>query len=418
MVPWFRACSLVLLGLSFAIPLRAEGLLYFEEAARRTLAAHPDTRRLAGELEAARARAAGAQLGPALEAGAELENFAGTGSTQGIDAAELTLSLGSVIERGDKRAARIAAADRTLDLLTVEQRIAMLDRLAETGRRFVALAVVQERVAVARAALEQANTTLALIRPRVEAARSPRTELLNAEIERSRAEMELVAALREQVARQSALAGQWGAPQDRPVVKLALLELPLPSPTDELAAALAATPDLERYVSESRLAEARIELAKAQSVPDWRWELGVRRLEETDDAALVAGFSVPFGQARRAEPVLREQRAELARVEATAAARRIELEQLLVAEVERLHALRERVLAISGEQLPRAHEARELTERGYRIGRFAYRELALASEQVLVLELARIDAASQYHLSRIEIERLTGAQVGSRQEQK
>jgi cobalt-zinc-cadmium efflux system outer membrane protein len=286
-----------------------------------------------------------------------------------------------------------------------------LDRMAETGRRFVALAVVQQRVAVARAALEQANTTLALIRPRVAAARSPRTELLNAEIERSRTETELGAALREQVSLQAALAAQWGAPQERPTVTMALLDVPAPAQSDELAAALLATPDLERYASEGRLAESRIELARAQAAPDWRWELGVRRLEETDDTALVAGFSIPLGQARRAEPGLREQRAEFARVEATAVARRIELEQLLIMEVERLHALRERVQAISREQLPRAREARELTERGYRIGRFPYRELALSSEQVLGLELARIEAASQYHLTRIEVERLTGAQL-------
>ena len=411
MASWIRACSVALLALSFAPPLLAEAPLDFAEAARRTLAAHPDTRRLAAELEAARARETAAGLAPALEAGAELENFAGTGTTQGLDAAELTISLGSVIERGGKRAARIAEAERSVVLLRIDQQITALDRLAETGRRFVALAVVQERVAVARAALEQANTTLALIRPRVEAARSPRTELLNAEIERSRIETELSTELREQVSLQAALAAQWGAPQERPIVTMALLDLPEPSGSDGLAVALLATPDLERYASESRLAESRIELARARAAPDWRWDVGVRRLEETDDTALVAGFSIPLGQTRRAEPELRAQRAEFARVEATAAARRIELEQLLIAEVERLHALRERVHAISGEQLPRAREARELTERGYRIGRFPYRELALASEQVLALQLARIEAASQYHLTRIEVERLTGAQL-------
>jgi cobalt-zinc-cadmium efflux system outer membrane protein len=411
MASWLRVCSAALLAFPLALPLRAEAPLDFGEAARRTLAAHPDTRRLAAELEAARARATGAGLAPAFEAGVELENFAGTGSTEGLDAAELTLSLASVIERGGKRAARVAAAERSVDLLTVDQRIRALDRLADTGRRFVALAVAQERVAVSRAALDQANTTLALIRPRVEAARSPRTELLNAEIERSRAETELGATLREQVSLQAALAAQWGAPHERPTVTLALLDLPAPARSDELAAALQATPDLERYASERRLAEARLELARAQATSDWRWEVGVRRLEQADDTALVAGFSVPFGQSRRAEPDLREQRAEFARVEASAAARRIELEQVLVTEVERLHALRERVQAISQQQLPRAREARELTERGYRIGRFPYRELALASEQVLALEFDRIEAASRYHLARIEVERLTGAQL-------
>jgi cobalt-zinc-cadmium efflux system outer membrane protein len=408
---WSRARALALLAVLLAAPAAAAEPLVFGEAARRTLASHPDTRRLAAELEAAEARAALAAQRPLLEAGAEVENVAGSGATRGVDAAEFTLSLGSVFERGNKRAARVSAAERSLDLLSIDQRIAALDRVAETGRRFVALAAAQERVEIARAALAQADTTLALIRPRVAAARSPRTELLNAEIERSRAGAEFEAARRAVVAAQAALAAQWGAPQERPTVALALLDVPEPAPSQALAAAVTTTPDLERFATEERLADARVELARAQAATDWRWQVGVRRLQESRDQALVAGVSLPIGQARRAEPEIRERRADVARVQATAVARRIELERLIIAESERLHALRQQVLAISDVQLPRAREARDLTERGYRIGRFPYRELALASEQLIALELARLDAASQYHLTRIEVERLTGARL-------
>ena len=192
---------------------------------------------------------------------------------------------------------------------------------------------------------------------------------------------------------------------------LALLDVPEPAPSEALAAAVATTPDLERFATEERLADARLELARAQAVTDWRWQIGVRRLQESRDQALVAGVSLPIGQARRAEPEIRERRADVARVQASAVARRVELERLVIEESERLHALRRQVQAITDVQLPRAREARELAERGYRIGRFPYRELALASEQLIALELARLDAASEYHLTRIEVERLTGARL-------
>jgi cobalt-zinc-cadmium efflux system outer membrane protein len=408
---WSRAGATALLGFLLGVPVRAAEPIDFAEAARRTLAAHPETRRVAAELEAARARADTAAQRPALELGAEVENVAGTGRARRVDSAELTLSVGSVLERATKRDARVAAAERTVDLLGVEQRIVALDRLAETARRFVRLAVAQERVAIARAALTQADTTLVLIRPRVEAARSARTELLNAEIERSRAEVELEAAQRDLVGAQAALAAQWSEPHERPTVAVALFDVPEPAAPAVLAAALASTPDLERYATEARVASARLELARAQATPDWRWQVGVRRRQDSRDQALVAGVSVPFGQARRAEPEIRERRAELAQIEASATARRVDLERLLTAESERLHALRQQVRAITHVQIPRAHEASELTERGYRIGRFPYRELAAANEQVISLELARLDAASQYHLTRVEIERLTGAQL-------
>jgi cobalt-zinc-cadmium efflux system outer membrane protein len=406
----FRAGALALLCASVIAPAGAESL-DFVAAAQRTLQAHPDTRRLAAELEAARARTAAAELRPPLELGVELENFAGTGAASGVDVAEATLSLGATLERAARRGARVDAAQRAVDLLTVDQRVLALDRLAETGRRFVAVAVAQQRVTLARVALAQADTTLALIRPRVAAARSPRTELLNAEIERSQAEAELTIAERDLAAAQAGLGAQWAAPDARPTVRFALLEFPEPADRTELRRALETTPDLERYATEARLADARVALARAQATPDWRWSLGVRRLQESRDQALVVGFTVPLGNARRADPEIRERRAEVAQVDAAAAARRVELERLLIAELERLHGLHARLLAITDVQLPRAREARELTERGYRIGRFPYRELSAASRQVIDLELARLEAASQYHLTRVEVERLTGARI-------
>jgi len=136
------ACFVALLcGVSVACRVIAAEPLLFEEAARKTLAANPDTQRFALELEASRARIDAAGLRPPTEIAADLDNFAGTGDTRGIHSAELTLSLNSVFERGGKRSARIAAAERSLDLLTLEQRITALDLVAETGRRFVAVAV-------------------------------------------------------------------------------------------------------------------------------------------------------------------------------------------------------------------------------------------------------------------------------------
>ena len=350
-----------------------------------------------------------------MEFGADLDNFAGTGDTRGIHSAELTISLNSIFERGGKRSARIAAAERSLDLLTLEQRITALDLLAETGSRFVAVAVAQERVRLAQDARAQADTTLALIRPRVEAARSPRTELLYVEIERSRADVEEDTEQHDLSAAEAALAAQWGSPEERPSAILAMYELPEPASWEELRKKLETLPDLERFASERRLRQAQLALARAQAVPDWQWRIGVRRLQETNeftrDEALVAGIVIPLGQARRAAPGVRESEAELAQVNSSRQSRRLNLDRLLIGELEQMQATRKRLQAITEVQLPRAREARDLTENGYRIGRFPYRELALAQQQVLALEFARLEAASQFHLTRIEVERLTGAQL-------
>jgi cobalt-zinc-cadmium efflux system outer membrane protein len=219
------------------------------------------------------------------------------------------------------------------------------------------------------------------------------------------------AAQRELVAAQVSLAAQWGDTQGRPTVALKLVSTPQPAGFEQLESRLAAVPDLARYATESALREAEVRLARAQAVADWRWSIGVRRYERTDDQALAFGWSMPLNGTRRAAPAIRESLANRAIVEQQAEAARIALRPVLFEQWQLLQTLRERVIAIGAEDLPRALEALEITERGYRIGRFPYRELALAQSQLLDLELQRLDAAAQYHLTRLEIDRLTGAEI-------
>lgn len=75
-------------------------------------------------------------LRPALEAGVEFENFAGSGDTSGTDSMDTTLSLSSVLELGNKRDARIAVADARINQLQAEREVAALDVSGEVARRF------------------------------------------------------------------------------------------------------------------------------------------------------------------------------------------------------------------------------------------------------------------------------------------
>ena len=51
------------------------------------------------------------------------------------------------------------------------------------------------------------------------------------------------------------------------------------------------------------------------------------------------------------------------------------------------------------------------TEYAFERGRYSYLELTDAQQELLDLRGTLIDAAALYHLTRIEIERLTGAAV-------
>src|SRR5262245_33257394 len=90
--------------------LNPEGELTLARAIEAALLNNPDLHASAYELSAAQARIVQAGLRPNPELGVELENFAGSGALQGVDALETTLSLSQVVELGGKRTLRRSVA--------------------------------------------------------------------------------------------------------------------------------------------------------------------------------------------------------------------------------------------------------------------------------------------------------------------
>ena len=386
----------------------AQEPLSFTEAARKTLADRPELRVYASRLTALDAQRDQAALQPGYTLDIELENGLGTGSLSGVKGAELTVSLSRLFERGGKREARIGVVESANDVLSNETKVVALDLVAETARQFVALAVAQQRLADAQGAVEQATQSLKLTRQRHAAAQAPEIEVLNSSILLAETELAVDNATRAIGQAQQLLGAQWNAPDSQPVAELDVYALEPPATAKALLLQLDETPDLARYASETRLAEAELALARTQARADLTFSGGVRRLEELDDQALVFGFSMPLGTTARAEPLIRERSARLEQVDAERAVTRLRLEGLLRRQVLALQGAYATEQVIRERQLKQAQQVVEQTRRGFAIGRFAYRDLALAERQLLDLKRQRLEAASAYHLTRVEIERLTG----------
>ncbi|MCS6947266.1 MAG: TolC family protein [Steroidobacteraceae bacterium] len=383
----------------------------FPAAAARTLRQHPQLRGLALAIEQSRLQRTIAEQRPALELALEAEGVAGSGAYAGIGSAELSVSLQALFERAEKRAARIAAAAAQTERLQHEQRRVALDLLADTARAWIAIAAAEARARHAAAVVTGAEVAVASVRARVNAGYAPRSELAIAEMRLSAARAAHAAGLRELDGAQYRLASLWTMPHERPRAALALFELPRIAAFDALAASLAELPDLAEYASEAELRAAELRLARSAARADWRWSIGLRRYEDSGDQALIGMLSLPLGQAARAAPEIRraELAAERAQVDAQAAAQR--LRPLLYEKLQALEAARIRLTAIGAEQLPRLQDALAVTERGYRLGRFPWRELHTLQMQIADLELERIALAEQFHLTLVEIERLTGAHL-------
>ncbi|MGH8074155.1 MAG: TolC family protein, partial [Lysobacter sp.] len=150
-----------------AFPTHAGDPLTLDDAFQRVANTHPNLRLFGTRRDVLEAELDRASLRPALVAGASVENAFGTGEASGLDGAEITLSLASVLERGGKLDARRTLAQSRIDALAVEREAQRLDLLAEVARRYLAIVAAQQQTAIARFDIEQRERTVAEARKRL-----------------------------------------------------------------------------------------------------------------------------------------------------------------------------------------------------------------------------------------------------------
>jgi len=389
--------------------------LSLQQALSAALEGNPALQTFEFRFRAQDARRQQAALRPAPELSLELENFAGSGDLNGLEAAEATLALSQVIELGGKRDARIGAAQAGRDALDIERQAMQLDVLAEVTRRFIVVAQRQQQLQLARTATEIADKTVAASERRVNAAKSPHVELDRALIARDRARLEELAVGVELDTARKQLAATWGESEPtlngQPIgeVRADLFTLPPAGDFATLVTRLANNPDFLRFASEARLLDAELRLASTLRRPDITLSAGIRRLEETKDQAFVASLAVPLFSGRRAKSYVAEAQAnrELVDVERRAAevkaqATLYELHRQLARAVSEAETLRDDIQ-------PRSAEALKETEYAYERGRYSYLELVDAQREYLAVQAALIGAAATAHGLRAEIERLTNS---------
>ena len=339
----------------------------------------------------------------------ELENFAGSGRFSGDDLLEATLSLGKVLELGNKAGLRGDIARNEAALLGNEQDAERLDLLAEAARRFIHVVVDQERLKIARDKLALAKRTAAIVDKRVRVGKSPDTEQRRTRIAVARAETELEHAEHELATSRLQLATQWGKTEAGfSSARASLFALNPLGPFDELAQLLERNPDLTRYASEQRLADARLRLAQSRRRMDIELSGGVRYHNVTDDSALVLSASIPFGTRSRAAPGIESSRLLSDRHPLLFKQRQLELHASLFELYQELSHAYSASQTLREQIVPEAELALRDYETGYRSGRYSLLELSDAQKTLLDARLESVMTAADFHKYRIEIERLTG----------
>lgn len=380
-----------------------------EDAHERVVQFHPDLRLFVPRREGLEADARAAALRPALEAQVDLENVLGSGPLQGTRSAELTLSLAGVLERGGKREARRALAAARIDALSVQRAATQLDLLAEATRRYVDLAALQAQRPLLAEDLAQRRRIAHAARQRFAAGAAPEASALAAEAGIAQAEARLATLDAQQAAAWRRLSLLWGAPVDGPVPEVTPVpESPPALPTlAELTARIAESPELLAFADEARIREARLRLAETEASPDADWSVGVRRLQDGSDTGLVAGFSLPLGTRRRAEPAIAAARAEREALGMQRESAALQLEAVAVDAWSQVESGALQADRLRTEVLPRLERAAAQSERAYRAGALSYLEWAAVQTDITTSRFALLEARVATQRALIELQRLT-----------
>jgi cobalt-zinc-cadmium efflux system outer membrane protein len=343
----------------------------------------------------------------------EVEEFAGDDSFGGFNSAQTTLSLEWVLEREIRRK-RVAAAEARSGLLVSEAEILRLEVGGETAERFITSLEEQDHLEKATEAVSYAEATVVAIHRRVQAGKAATAELARAEAELAETRLARDDVTHELAIARHRLAAQWGdmAPTFERV-RGDLSRIPERQPFEVFAARVEQSPRVAQLLSEERLAEANLRLAEARRWPNLRPRLGVRRIEATDDIALVAEINVPLPVFNRNQGAIAASRSAHARTQAEADAARVRVSATLFQAYEELEHHVHRAETLREEVIPRLARALDETRRGYEKGRYSYFEWRSVQVDLLEAETKLIKASAAAHRLVIGLERLTGQQVAA-----
>ncbi len=382
--------------------------LSLEDALKNTLNRNPALQVYRFKEQALLGEKYSKNLSPPVSITADLENAFGSGDYNNVESADVTLALSSVIELGGQKRARVAVVEAQREQLANEQQVEAVDLLGEVTRRYVDVVSAQERLLLANDGYTLANDMTNTVRQRALAGLSPDAEVLRAKAAQSQAKVLVDVANSELSRSRNALSVMWGdAKGDFQRAEGNLFSLGQTGDLDDLSKRLEQHPAIAVLTEETRIKEAEIRLARSQRHTNIEWSAGIKRLQATQDTALVAGISVPLESTTRATGALKTALAERESVEKRRDAKLLSLRAQLIDAFERRKQAISTAHTLNREVIPTLEKALNETKLAYERGRYSYLEWVAAKTELIEARGQYIDAAADALKHRADIEQLT-----------
>ncbi len=360
------------------------------------------------------ARRLQAGLAPNPEVGVEFENFAGSGDLSGTDALETTILLSQLIELGGKRDLRVQVAGNAWHVSALDYEARRLDVATETAARFVRVLEIQHRVDFAERAGALAEESRRVIDRRVQIGEVSPIDEIKARLESESARIAADRLKRELDAARRELSAMWDESEPAFGVVLGSLDELVPVPSLlVLADRLEAHPEVLRWVAETERRAAAVKLERAQAVTNINAGLGVRYMNDIDDAVLVGEVSLPIPAFDRNQGGILTARLQAAQAVDEGRASRRALATRLVREHSRLTSAYHEAQSIESTLLPAARDAYKATHRAYEEGKLPYLSVLDAQRTMFETESQRLEALAEYHTALVQVEGLISASLSA-----
>jgi len=387
-------------------------VLRLPQALQLALLKNPELSAFSLEVRIHEALVLQASLPPNPELDLEAENFGGEGDSRGLAGGEYTLQIGQLIELAGKRKKRKHVAEMNGCLAGWDYEARRLDVYVEVTRAFVRTLVAQERVALAGELVKLAESFVENIRRRVQAGKDSPAELARAQVELSGARVALQRAQKELLTARIKLAATWGADRLRfQRVEGELKQTVSLPPLNMLNRFLAQNPDVARWAAEQALWEARLQLERAQQIPDPVLAAGIRHLQGDGTTAFVAGVSVPLPVFDRNQGNVQAARYRVLQVRKQREAASLLLTVQLAERYHRLRAVAAELDTLRQRSLPSAEQAFTIIREGFLSGRFGFLDVLDAQRTLFEVRSRYLDALAEFHQSVAALERLIGRRI-------
>lgn len=394
-------------GILCALPAQA-GTIDKDTALLKALKNNPSVLIGLADVSKAKGRHIQAGLVPNPEAVFEIENFAGDEDFSGFDATETTIGLEQKIEMGGKRQKRQAVTEQSYQIAYQNALAQTVGLLAETDIYFTRVAVAQERLKLAEKRLSLADKTHTTVKERVSAAAASDIQHTKVDIEQSAAKLAKTRAEVVLAEAQSQLA-KLIADENIDDVDTTLNDIPDVPDRTKLLTAIENLPQVRAFAIASAQSQSELDLVKAEAIPDPTIGLGVRRFNETDSTALVAGISFPIPVFNRNQGAIYEANANVASMEAQSKLQDLSLRQSAVSAWDKLSLAHDEVTAYQNDIIPSAQRAYDQASKGYSAGRFSFLDLLDSQRTLYQVQSAYLDSILILHEAKSEIDVLMGA---------